>query len=1008
MKAHKYRMLCSIRALSVAVAGTMMLAVPMPALAQQQVGTVVGRVVDVSSQQPLSGVQVYLAVGEAGTLTGPNGRYLLTNVPAGTHQIRFELLGYRRQDAEVTVRPNESIELNMELRVEALALDAIVVTGTAGGTQRRAVGNVVERMDVSELVEITPAQSVTQLIGQRTPGVIQLGATGAVGSGTRIRIRGAQSMGLGNDPLVYIDGIRMDSRPTAGPGQRGGANITRINDINPQDIESIEIIKGPAAATLYGTEASNGVIQIITKRGSTGAPRFDVTVRTGTHWLWNPAGRQGLTWARDPQGVLHSYNVYEYERQFGTGDIFTYGFLQSYQANLTGGTDQLRYFLSGSWSDDTGVRPENWDQKANLRANLDLTLSDKLGITTSLGYVRGETRTAYGGFNDDPFSNIYWASPLPSRVEYNRGFFRAPPEEWGKIDNRSNIGRFMTSVTLNYRPWERFAHRLVVGMDINQERNSSLTPKQAEGRNHYFGTAALGTRAVTEHSREFATLDYSGSLTTHLSDRFSSVSSYGFQYYRNSRLSIGSSGNELPAPQVTTVSAAAVRAGTETFEENATVGVYLQQQIGWQNRVFFTAAVRADDNSAFGTEFDAAIYPKVSATWVVHEEPFWNLPWLSQFRLRAAWGAAGQQPGTFDATQLLSPQIGHGDSPGLVPSSFGNPKLKPERGEELEAGFDAEFLDGRLSLVYTRFQRNTKDAIVSAPLPRSLGWPGSQIVNLGRVKGWGNELALDFRVMERRGFVWELGTQLSDYHNEILSLGPGVNSIGNHYVGYSIQDMYWVTVVDATIDANGALLEAWCDGGTGPLGVDRGGPRVPCTEAGRVRWGHTQPTWDIGVNSTWSLGAFRLYARVDALGGHYTADSSSPANITSNILTYLSNMRTDPLVEAYRRYGRQPMGTYEGGFARLREVSAQYVLPEALAGRLRAARGSVTLAVNNVTMLWTAQHGWNTRRDGRIDMKIGDGHVWDVEGRARADLSIERQTVMPPLASANLTVRLSF
>ncbi len=1008
MKAHKYRGLGSIRALSVAAAGTLMLAAPIPAFAQQQVGTVVGQVVDVSTQLPLSGVQVYLAVGEVGTLTGPNGRYLLVNVPAGTHQIRFELLGYRAQVAEVTVRPEESVELNMELRVEALALDAIVVTGTAGGTQRRAVGNVVERMAVAELMELTPSHSVSQLIGQRTPGVIQLGAAGGVSDGGRIRIRGVQSMGLANDPIVYIDGVRMDSRPTAGPGQRGGARISRINDINPQDIESIEIIKGPAAATLYGTEASNGVIQIITKRGRTGAPRFDVTVRTGTHWLWNPAGRQGLTWATDPQGVLHSYNVIEYEKQYGTGDIFTYGFLHSYQASLTGGTDQVRYFLSGSWSDDTGVLPQDWDKKGILRANLDLVLSDKLGITTSMGYTGGEARVANGGWADDPFSNIYWASPLPSRVEYNRGYFRAPPEEWGKVERLSGISRFTTSVTLNYRPWEWFNHRLTVGMDTNQERNSILIPMQPEGTAHYWGRDALGSKSVTEHSRDLTTVDYAGSVTTRLSDRLSSVSSYGFQYYRNSRLSIGSSGTQLPATALTTVSAAASRLGTETFAENATVGLYLQQQFDWQNRLFFTAAVRADDNSAFGAEFDAAIYPKVSAAWVVHEEPFWNVPWLSQLRLRAAWGAAGQQPGTFDAAQLLSPQIGHQDQPGLLPSSYGNPKLKPERGEELEAGFDAELFDGRLSLVYTRFRRITKDAIVSRPLPRSLGWPGSQIVNLGRVKGWGNELALDFRVMERRGFVWDLGTQLSDYHNKILDLGPGVDNIGNHYVGYSIQDMYWVTVVDATIDAQGRLLEAWCDGGAGPLGVDRGGPAVPCAEASRVRWGHTQPTWDVGVNSTMTMGPFRLYARVDALGGHYTADSSSPANITSNILTYLANTRTDPFVEAYRRYGRQPMGTYKGGFARLREVSAQYVLPEALAGRVRASRGSVTLAANNVTMLWTAQHGWNTRRDGRVDMEIGDGHVWDVEGRARADLSIERQTVMPPMASANLTVRFSF
>jgi TonB-dependent SusC/RagA subfamily outer membrane receptor len=366
-------------------------------------------------------------------------------------------------------------------------LDEVVVTGTAGGTQRRAVGNVVERLPAAEVMEITPTSDVSQLIGQRTPGVVMLGGGNQVGTGGRIRIRGAGSMGLPNDPIVYIDGVRMDSNPTSGPGQRGGSSISRINDISPEDIESIEIIKGPAAATLYGTEASNGVVQIVTKRGATGAPRLDVTVRTGTNWLQNPAGRQGLSWATDPAtGELISVNIYEHERDHGVGEIFTNGLTQSYSANLTGGSDQVRYFVSGAWHDATGVRPENWEKRGNLRANLDLQLLDNLSFTTSLGYVQGETRLAQGGFNNDPFSNLFWANPLFVDAPA-RGFFRAPPEEWGKIENSQEIDRFTGSVQFTYRPWEWFTNRLVTGLDAVQERNLNLTPRQPEGRSHFFG-----------------------------------------------------------------------------------------------------------------------------------------------------------------------------------------------------------------------------------------------------------------------------------------------------------------------------------------------------------------------------------------------------------------------------------------------------------------------------------------------------------------------------------------
>jgi len=975
-------------------------------------GTISGQVTEARTGRPLGGAQVFVEGTGLGALTNPNGEFRIPGVPAGEAEIRVQLIGYSRAVRTVNVVAGETVAVNFELREQALGLDEIVVTGTAGGTQRRAVGNVVERVEAAALMEITPTTDVSQLIGQRTPGVVMLGGGNQVGTGGRIRIRGAGSMGLPNDPIVYIDGVRMESDPTSGPSQRGGAAISRINDIAPEDIESIEIIKGPAAATLYGTEASNGVVQIVTKRGATGAPRLDFTIRTGTNWLQNPAGRQGLSWGTDPAtGELVSINIYEHERDHGTGPIFTNGFTQTYSANLTGGTDQIRYFVSGSWHDATGVRPENWERRGNIRTNLDLDLLDNLSFNTSLGYVQGETRLAQGGFNNDPFSNLFWASPLFVDQPV-RGFFRAPPEEWGNIENSQAIDRFTGSVQFTYRPWEWLTNRLVTGLDMTQEENLSLTPRQPEGRAHFFGADALGNVNSLRAANRVVTVDYSGAAGFNLTPSITSETAIGFQYFRREREETGASGTELPAPGMTTVSAAAVRDGSESFTANATVGTYLQQQFGWEDRAFLTMAVRADDNSAFGAEFDAAIYPKVAATWVISEEPFWAVNWFDQLRLRAAWGAAGQQPGTFDAPRLLQPDVGFGDNPVLRPLQFGNPALRPERSEELEAGFDADLFDGRLNVVYTRFERNVTDAIVARAIPRSTGWPGSQIVNLGRVRGWGNELSLDVRVLERPNFAWNIGTQLSDFHNRIDDLGPDRDFISGagstrHHIGYAIGDIFYRTVLHAEIDDEGQVVEALCDGGAGPYGVERGGEPVPCSAAPFVRWGHSQPTWDVGVNSTVEVGAFRFYGRVDAAGGHYQQDSSSPAAITSLVLTEAANRRNDPLVQAYSDIGRAPLGTYQAGFARLRELSAQYALPQALTQRIGVSRGTVTLAGRNLMMLWTAEHGWSTRRDGLVEMPIGDGKVWDPETRGMGNLSGDFQTVMPPLTSLNLTARFS-
>jgi len=219
-----------------------------------------------------------------------------------------------------------------------------------------------------------------------------------VGTGTAPRIRGVASITQGNDPIVYIDGVRMDSDPRRGPGQRGGSNMSRLNDVHPADIESIEIIKGPAAATLYGTEASNGVIQIITKSGRTGAPQFDLTTRIGSNWLWNPEGRTDMRFMPDPDnpGELFGINIYELEAENGLGPIFGNGLTQNYNLSMRGGTDAVRYFGSVSRDDDTGIVDWNWSKRFALRANIEALLTEQLTVSLNSAFISGQTRLRRG------------------------------------------------------------------------------------------------------------------------------------------------------------------------------------------------------------------------------------------------------------------------------------------------------------------------------------------------------------------------------------------------------------------------------------------------------------------------------------------------------------------------------------------------------------------------------------------------------------------------------------
>src|SRR5690606_2663620 len=240
-----------------------------------------GRVVDARTLQPIAAAQVFIPQLNVGVLTREDGQFMILNVAAGTHTVTVQRIGYRNVSETAAVQPGETTTLNFQLTQDALALDAVVVTGTPGGTQRRAIGNVVGRVAAADVAEVAPVTSVQDLLGAREPGLSFARTDGNIGTGSAMRIRGVSSISMGSQPLIYIDGIRVDNQTRAGPELRAGRGSSTLDDLNPDDIESVEIIKGPAAATLYGTEASAGVVQIITKRGTTGAPQFDATIRQG-------------------------------------------------------------------------------------------------------------------------------------------------------------------------------------------------------------------------------------------------------------------------------------------------------------------------------------------------------------------------------------------------------------------------------------------------------------------------------------------------------------------------------------------------------------------------------------------------------------------------------------------------------------------------------------------------------------------------------------------------------
>jgi TonB-linked SusC/RagA family outer membrane protein len=994
-----------------------------------QTGSITGQVSDSAASRPLAGVEVTIlgdgARAQASARTDAAGRYTLTNIAPGDVRLRARMLGYAAKDRVVTVRPGQATTADFALAIRLVQLDQVVVTGTGGAVERRAVGNVIESINADSIVSLAAPRSVVQLIGARTPGVIVMPATGQVGTGAQIRVRSVGSLSLSSDPIVYVDGIRMDADASTGPSQRGGAGASRLNDINPEDIESIEIIKGPAAATLYGTEASNGVVQIITKRGRSGAPVWNLSTRQGTNWLQNPEGRAGDLWAKDSTGQLTSFNLYRYQIEQGNGPIFTNGRNQGYAMNLNGGNDATRYFLSSSFDHDVGVVPWNWEKKFGGRANMDVAPASTLRLQGSLGYVRDRIRLAQPGeINPDPFSNLVWGRM--SNIPTTGGFGFAPRDLWDDVENHADDDRMTTSLTAQYEPFRWFTHRMVVGLDVNSESNWSLYPRETAENAGFYGSNGLGSKSVERVSRTVLTFDYTGNLKYSLGPSLDFTTTFGFQHYRSEDNGITASGTTFPASPITTVSGTTTRQANESYVANATVGLYGQEQLAYKNRLFLTAALRGDDNSAFGRDYSAAYYPKVSASWVLSEEPFWNdhAAFLSRvfdnLRLRGAYGAAGTQPGTFDAQRLYASSTGYQNQAGLVPSSYGNPQLRPERSTELELGFETT-VRSRLDISYTHFGRKVTDAIVNVPVPPSVGFPGSQVVNIGRVKAWGSELAANLHLLNGRRVTWELGTQLANNGNRILDLGGqdfltvGGGGQAQNRVGYGIADFFLYKVRSANLDAKGNVLSAVCDGGTGKSGLEQGGPDAPCPigtytgdAAPRVFWGHSQPTWQAGLNTELTLWQnLRLYARADGNGGHLQSDTEIRA-LHNQGSTKAVIERNDPFLQTYRAIEADAPGTYKAGFLRLREVSATYTLSPRLARKARATSGTISLAGRNLSMLWTAQQGWNTSRDGEVYVDVANQHVWDPEIRALGSRSNGYQTIMPPTSSIVASIRLTY
>ncbi|HSU16381.1 SusC/RagA family TonB-linked outer membrane protein [Longimicrobium sp.] len=1008
----------TLRRLAAAVA--LLLALPAAARpAAAQTGEVGGTVVAAGSNRPLAGAQVAVQGTDRRAVTDAAGRFRIGGLSGTEVTLRATTLGY--QGATRTARVGDT-GVRLELNESAIALNAVVVTGTGVPTERRALGNAVGRIDAAQVTREAPITSVQSLLNGRAPGVVIQPGTGAVGTGARIRIRGASSFSLSNEPLVYVDGVRINSTAATGPANQafGSSTISRINDINPEDIQSIEVLRGPAAATLYGTEASNGVIQIITKKGSTGGgTQWSVNVRQGANFLSNPEGRFWVNWGPIPAAAPTAsrtldtvpFDIVERENARGT-PIFRTGHQQQYDLAVSGGTDKFRYYASGGYENGQGAEASNDTRRYTTRLNLTVAPNPRLSFDAGMGYTNGLTHlSAEAGFGGRVWSTVL-ASPSNTvgALAHQRGFHSGTPEEYDALYNFSQgINRFIGSLQVNHRPFGWFQHRLSVGADFTREDNITFLPRiDSLISNPVFGSEALGSKEITNGDIRYRTIDYSGTASFDLTPRLTSKTTFGGQYYRTKGDTVYAYGEVFPAPGLTAIDATtSSRVNNEYSLENAELGFFGQEQLGWNDRLFFTFGLRTDDNSAFGTDFDRVYYPKASASWVVSEEPFFHLPFLNTLLLRAAYGEAGKQPPTFAAQRTFAPAIGTGDQPAVTPQFLGNATLGPERGKELELGFDAGFLDDRAGIEVTYYNKRVEGAILEREIAPSIGFFGTQFFNAGQVKNWGWELSARGRPVDRRNVGLDLNLSVATNSNRIVTLGlPGLTSVTagsflEHREGYAIGSFFEQRVLSAELNAAGQATNVMCDNGDGGSMLCTGadGRYGTADDAPNVFLGRSLPKVEGAFSSTLTLFRnWRVYGLLDFKTGMKKVDGNTRVRCTffGRCEENYYPARFDPVRIAQIQSSRNLVDflIQDASFAKLREVSLTYALPELLARRAGAQRASLSLAGRNLAT-WTNYPGLEPEA-----MFLG--------GTRGGNFGAFEQTTLPQLTSWIVSLNLTF
>ena len=985
-----------------------------------QVKTVTGKITSSEDSGPLPGASIKIKGTNTGTSTDSNGSFTI-QVPSPSAVLVVSLIGYKSQ--EVTVGSRTTI--NIPLASDSQQLQEVTVSTALGITrQAKSLGYAAQTVRSEDLNYNHQPNLVNALQG-KVAGATISSTGGGPGQGASIRVRGVNSIdpNISGDPLYVIDGVQIDnSTSTVGAnpggtayGSRGVTN--RASDVSPEDIETINILKGGAATALYGLRGANGVVVITTKRGKQNgiqvnfnstygfenvliSPKVQTEYTQGVLGVYtNPPGGIGPAWGPtiaeakliDPTHPDKLFN--NYDQAFGTGQQV------KNSVSLTGGSDAIKFFSSISQLYQKGMMPNTDNKNLSARLNTDLTISPKfkasvnMNFTNSGGYTYAADRFGEGLAY---FSPRYDVSDYEN-ADGSQKYLGTNNPIWGTANNKlkGDVNRFIGGASLSYDPtkWLNLSYRF--GIDTyNDNRVRTARGPMYTGEAMYDNDQGY----YGEYNTKFRTLNSTvvATFTTKLGEDITGTLRLGQELYDRRIKEIGTLGSILGIYNFFNLSNAGVLTPSQSIREKRLVGYFGEATFDYKNYLFLTVTGRNDITSTLPKENRSFFYPSASLSYVFSDHL--KLPSvINQAKLRLSYARIGKDASEYSTFTGYSPygSLPTGTGGLTIASNLGNPDLLPEFTNTYEAGLEMSFFKNRLGFDFTYYYSLSQDQIVQTQISSAVGYV-TKSINAGDIRNRGVELVINGKPIVGKDFNWSVNLNLSANRNKVLNMPNGITEIvygaarGYGNAGVTMK------LIEGQPYGNiyGSYFQRYSPTAQDPIVLDKDLPLLigangfPIISGGTQRLlGNSQPDYIIGLGNTFNYKNFSLNVLFDARLGFekynwledfysafglpdYTTDRRSfktfegvLANGTPNTKQVWLGQTVGPdnvnygegYYRIYYRNVSEPFVS-DASWVRLRSASLSYRFPEKWLPAKAIKNASLSVTGNNL-WLWTKYYG---------------------------------------------------